>query len=120
MADAEVDKNRATKTFMACTTSIQLMLYNVYFLEHIGRPKGKSLKEVAASYDALFGHASNEMKERFFLFLQDIKNVTDWKYAPLYLLIAGGQLTLLVAKCSSALALRRPRRASSFRGFVSR
>jgi hypothetical protein len=38
--NTEVDKNRLSKTFLASQTSMQLLLYNVYFLEHIGHPKG--------------------------------------------------------------------------------
>ena len=41
--NSEIDRNRLSKTFIATQTSMQLMQYNVYFLEHIGRPKGKSL-----------------------------------------------------------------------------
>lgn len=76
----EIDKNRASKTFIASLTSMQLMLYNVYFLENIGRPKGKSLKDVADGYDALYGHATNIMKEKFLECITDVRAIKDYKY----------------------------------------
>jgi hypothetical protein len=74
-----VDKNRLSKTFLSSITSMQLMLYNVYFLENIGRPKGQSLKEVAAGYDALYGHSTNLMKEKFLQCITEVRIAKDYK-----------------------------------------
>lgn len=40
--NSDLDRNRLGKTFIASQTSMQLLQYNVYFLEHIGRPRGPS------------------------------------------------------------------------------
>lgn len=56
------------------------MLYNVYFFENIGRPKGKSLKDVADGYDALYGHATNIMKEKFLQCIVDVRSVKDFRF----------------------------------------
>lgn len=66
---------------MAVQTSIHLLLFHVFFLEHIGRPTQKSLVDIAANYDLLYGRPNNEMKDKFLWGVSEIKKITTWAYA---------------------------------------
>src|SRR5690606_11359642 len=52
--DEVVDALRNEKTFLATKTSLGIAMLQVYFLDHIGRPKNIKLDQVAANYDALY------------------------------------------------------------------
>jgi len=77
--DPEIDKNRNAKTLLATVVSQRLLLFQLYFLKHIGRPPGKSLDTIAKEYDATFGRPTNEMKQKFLDGVRQIAAVNTWE-----------------------------------------
>lgn len=86
------ETKRTSKTFLASEVSLRLLLFHVHFLSNIGRPEGrrfsnlssssnqldKTLAEVAAGYDTMYGRPTNLIKDVFLRGVQDIKNVKTW------------------------------------------
>jgi len=77
--DPEIDKNRPTKTLLATIVSQRLLLFQLHFLQHIGRPPGKSIDTIAKEYDATFGKPTNEMKEKILAGSRQIRVVDTWQ-----------------------------------------
>jgi hypothetical protein len=49
--DPAVDAHRPETTFKACLVSFRLLMFHVYFLEHVACPPGYSLEKIARDYD---------------------------------------------------------------------
>jgi len=85
--DAQVDNNRSRKTLLASIVSIRLVMFHVYFLEYVGRPPGKSLDQIADSYDKLYGRPNNVTKDHFLRAIKDIISIDDWEYGVISLFL---------------------------------
>lgn len=72
--DPTVDAMRNEKTFLVTRVSLYIAMLQVYFLEHIGRPKDVKLATVAASYDSLYGRLPVKVREDFLEMIKSILN----------------------------------------------
>lgn len=54
-------------------------MFHVYFFHNVARPRGVSLDEVAANYDAFYGRPSNRMKEALQAKVKQILKTSDWE-----------------------------------------
>ena len=73
--DARIDATRIQRHFAACCDSLRLMLFNRAFLERLGRPRDRTLAEVAHFYDAHNGIVPDAMKERLMADIHRIERV---------------------------------------------
>jgi ubiquitin-protein ligase len=73
-----VDNLRNEKTFLVTRVSLGIAMLQCYFLEHIGRPKGVNLDQVAATYDALYGRLPVKVREDFLEAIKGILNIKTW------------------------------------------
>lgn len=74
--DPVVDGLRNDKTFLVTRVSLYIAMLQVYFLEHIGRPKDVKLEQVASRYDSLYGRLPVKVREDF---LETIKTILNTK-----------------------------------------
>lgn len=74
--DPVVDGLRNDKTFLVTRVSLYIAMLQVYFLEHIGRPKDVKLEQVASRYDSLYGRLPVKIREDF---LETIKSILNTK-----------------------------------------
>ena len=74
--DPVVDGLRNDKTFLVTRVSLYIAMLQVYFLEHIGRPKDVKLEQVASRYDSLYGRLPVKVREDF---LEMIKSILSTK-----------------------------------------
>merc|ERR1712137_432797 len=60
--------DRMKRSLVACSTSMKLLMFHVYFLNFVARPRGSTLSEVARNYDMFYGRPTLLMKERLQVF----------------------------------------------------
>lgn len=72
------DYDRLDKSFKAVKVSLRLLMFHIYFLTQIGRPKGVTLEEVAISYDRYYGRPSHQMRNSFQEQVKKILEVDSW------------------------------------------
>ncbi len=70
--DVAVESTRVQAFWESNVVSWRLLAFHVYFLQHIARPRGLSLQQVAANYDARLGQPSEELKEEFQASIKEI------------------------------------------------
>ena len=83
---------------------VRLMLFNVQFLELIGKPTGVSESEIVKIYDSNYGMPSREQKARLQQICTNIKSVNSWKFVSffhfLFLFKLINILFYFIVKCS--------------------
>jgi len=77
--DPTIDATRNTLTFNCAKVSMRLLMFHVYFLNHVGRQPGRSLDEIAKSYDTLYGFPTNAMKSELQDAVKAIQSVDNWE-----------------------------------------
>lgn len=75
--DPVVDKERVNVTFGASIVGHRLIMFHMYFLEHVARPLGKAIPEMSKSYADLYGRPSVRMVEDMLQAFRDIKKVKN-------------------------------------------
>jgi len=77
--DPAVDAKRPETTFKACLVSFRLLMFHVYFLEHVACPPNYSLQKIAQAYDQRFGRPSRKMREDLQEAVREILAVNTWE-----------------------------------------
>ena len=57
----------------------RLLWYNVFFLEKVAHAGKKSLKDVAATYDGMFGRPSQQLEDMFLAVSKQIQNLNSYE-----------------------------------------
>eukprot|EP01092_Planopodium_desertum_P005917 TRINITY_DN243_c0_g1_i5.p1 TRINITY_DN243_c0_g1~~TRINITY_DN243_c0_g1_i5.p1 ORF type:complete len:596 (+),score=162.26 TRINITY_DN243_c0_g1_i5:1229-3016(+) len=73
-----IDKYRLLKTFEANQVSLKLLMFHVYFLNIIAKPKGQSVHEVRRVYDSLYGRPTQKMKRALQTATKEFQMVQTW------------------------------------------
>lgn len=76
----DVDMDRLKNSFETVKVSLRLVMFHVYFLTEIARPKaGKvPLELVALEYDRFYGRPSHQMRDRFQAHVKRILQAPGW------------------------------------------
>eukprot|EP01125_Pyxidicula_operculata_P013392 TRINITY_DN443_c0_g1_i1.p1 TRINITY_DN443_c0_g1~~TRINITY_DN443_c0_g1_i1.p1 ORF type:complete len:1172 (+),score=270.57 TRINITY_DN443_c0_g1_i1:16-3531(+) len=61
--DPEIDKERIEKSFASSGTGGRLLMIYLYFIQHIAKPKGSTIEQVASQYDSLCGRPRFDLVE---------------------------------------------------------
>lgn len=73
------DLHRLNETFHAIKTSLRLLMFQVHFLSHVGRPSNtKGPADVLAAYDRRLGYPTMKQKEDLQLACKSILQVNTW------------------------------------------
>jgi len=73
-----VDRNRIIKTFDATKVSQRLIMFHVYFLKNIAKPRGKSVHDVMRMYDDYYGRPTQRMKFDLQLATKEFQTINNW------------------------------------------
>jgi ubiquitin-conjugating enzyme E2 D/E len=76
--DERVDALRNEKTFLVTRVSLGIAMLQVYFLDHIGKPRGIKLEQVSANYDSLYGRLTVKVREEFLEAIKGISAIKTW------------------------------------------
>jgi ubiquitin-protein ligase len=77
------DQVRIDKSFQATTVSMRLLMFQIFFLTRIGRPRDLSIKQIAANYDVFYGMPPRASKMKFLQHakrLFQVEQITDVLY----------------------------------------
>lgn len=77
--DEKIDKTRNQLTLEATQVSQRLLMFNVYFLEQVGRPQKLFIDAIAERFDQRFGYPPASIESQMQEAIQDIKDVKTWK-----------------------------------------
>lgn len=72
------DDTQLADSFSGSLTSYRLLMFQVYFLTHVGRPEGKSPPDVLAAYNARFGRPTPTQQRDLQAACGDIQAVSCW------------------------------------------
>jgi ubiquitin-protein ligase len=70
--------HRFKTAFLSGKTMFQLMMYHVYFLKTLAKPKKMTIQGVAAAYDEKFGLPSFVLQDSFQKVVFEIQKVNSW------------------------------------------
>lgn len=70
---------RLQASFDAVAVGKRLLVFNLYFLNKIARPPGKSLKDVARIHDYYYGKPDPDIRSKFQEDIQKIYQIKSWK-----------------------------------------
>jgi len=73
-----VDKTRIIQTQNATVVSQRLLMFHVFFLNHIAKPPGKSVADMRAMYDESFGRPSDRMKYALQQKVKELQKISNW------------------------------------------
>ena len=74
---------RLEQTFTGSRTALRLLMFQVYFLTHIGRPVGKTLTDLRQSYDRQYGVPGEGVSDSLLQAIKTIYTVPAWdKFFP--------------------------------------
>jgi ubiquitin-protein ligase/stress response protein SCP2 len=73
-----IEKDRLEQSFEASQVSLKLVLFHVYFITRIARPKGVTLAKVADNYDRFYGRPNSKMQDEFQKAVKRITSVSAW------------------------------------------
>eukprot|EP01133_Synstelium_polycarpum_P013661 gene13661-16088_t len=77
-SDAQIDQARPQMAFESSFVSIRLLLFHVYFLQHLARPEGSTLDSIGAQYNRLLGKPPPYIRDNLQKAVKEIKCVRTW------------------------------------------
>ena len=75
----EVSPYRMDTTLETTKTSCRLLMFQVFFLRFVGKPKGSTLQSILSQYNNSYGHPQPGVPERLQVETKRIHNVKSWK-----------------------------------------
>lgn len=73
-----VDKKRIICTQNATVVSQRLLMFHVFFLNHIAKPKGSTVADMKRMYDESYGRPSERLKSALQLRVKDLQKISNW------------------------------------------
>jgi Ran GTPase-activating protein (RanGAP) involved in mRNA processing and transport/uncharacterized tellurite resistance protein B-like protein len=73
------DDDRISYSFESSKTSIKLLMFHVFFLENVARPKDKEVEEIIKQYDENYGRPSTQLEDMFISACENINECKQYK-----------------------------------------
>jgi len=77
--NSKADERRLEESFELTLISKRLLLFHIYFIEHIARPKGKTGDEIIDLYDSNLGKPTQEIRQNWQNAVKEILDVSTWE-----------------------------------------